>query len=349
MKILKKLLKNFSVFLVLLGAVLIVYIFSDLIFKYVINGKSFYLVSVGDREYKKGNYSEAIERYNEALKLYPMHLKARYNLANLYVKFEDFESAVKEYEKLLKNKPGYLNARINLGIVLAEEMLEFDRAINQYQKVVETRTRFINIPFIYDNREYIMKLKAVAYYNMGLAYRDKSMLYAESSVKYRELLSKAAESYEKSLILNPGNYSARYNLALTEHLMGLYSEAITDYCKALLISPLDYEAHYNLAVLLRERRMFKQSFEEFKNAGSLIDYSGDTYRAAYVYGMLNEVSEMAIAEYGYEPENLYEKLNDEIEEHKSLTNARINTLDELEKKLINKIKKESICKEYLKN
>ncbi len=348
MKILKKYFKNISSFFILLGAILLVFIFSDLIFKYVIHGKSFYLVSVGDKEYKKANYSEAIENYNKALKLYPKHIKARYNLANIYVKFEDFQSAIREYKKVLEYKPDYLSARINLAIVLSEELLEFDKAIEQYQKVIETRTRFINIPLLYDNREYIMNSKAVAYYNMGLTYRDKSMLYTEDSVKYKVLLSKAARSYKNSLVLDHDNYNTHYNLALTKHLLGFYTEAITGYCRALLISPLNYEAHYNLAVLLREKRMYKYAFEEFKNAGSLIDYAGDTYRAAYIYSMLSEVSEMAISEYGYEPENLYKKLNKEIQEQGSLAKAEYKTIDEMEKILIKRIKTESICKEYLK-
>lgn len=347
MKIIAKILKNTLKLLVLLGIIFLIFVFSDVIFKYVVHGKSFYNVYLGDKEYEKGNYAEAIEFYDKALELYPKHIKARYNLANIYVNFEDFQSAVKEYKHVLKYEPDHLNSRINMGIVLSEELLEFDQAIEQYKKVVNTKPRFINIPLIYDNRKYIMNAKAVAYYNMGLAYRDKSMLFTEKLSKYRNLLLKAADSYEKSLELRPGSYAAQFNLALTKHLLGLHTDALAGYCRALLISPLDYEAHYNLAVLLREKRMYKHAFEEFKNAGSLITYSGDTYRAAYIYGMLSEVSQMAMAKYGYKPDELLKKLNREIDEHNSLTKARHITIKDLEKDLIKRIKSESICKEYL--
>jgi len=346
-KIIKGFVRNVFIFLVLLGVVILVYIFSDSIFKYIIHGKSFYQVYLGDKDYKKGNYPEAIEHYNKAIKLYPKHTKARYNLANIYVAFEDYQSAIGEYKKVLKYKPDYLNARISMGIIYAEELLEFDEAIKQYQKVVDTKTRFINIPLIYDNKRYVMNTKAIAYYNMGLAYRDKSMLFTENSSRFRKLLSNAVEAYKKSLVLKSDNYSAQFNLALTKHLMGHYSEALAGYCKALLISPLDYEAHYNLAVLLREKRMYKPAFEEFKNAGALMDYTGDTYRAAYIYSMLSEVSQMAMAEYGYTSKDLLNKLDEELKEEGSLTEARSYTLKDMEKNLIKRIKTDSICKEYL--
>ncbi len=344
----KKLLKNIFIFFLLLGIALLVFVFSDVIFKYIIHGKSFYQVYQGDIAYRKRNYQEAIEYYNKALKLYPKHVKARYNLANIYANFEDYESAVQEYNKTLKYDPGYLNARISLGIVLAENFLEFDKAIEEYKKVVKTKMRIINIPFLYNNTKQIINAKAIAYYDMGLAYRNKSMLYTEDTSKYRNLLSKAADCYEKSLVLNPNNYSAQYNLALTEHLLGFYTEALTDYCKALLISPLDYEAYYNLAVLLREKRMYKDAFEEFKNAGELIDYAGDSYKAARIYSMLSEVSQMAMAEYGYKPKDVLEKLNDNVETQGFQSKDEFVPVEEMEKVLKKKIKTDSVCKNYLK-
>ena len=338
--------KNILLFLLLLGIIFLVFLFSDTIFKYIIHGQSFYQVHLGDKEYKKGDFQEAVEYYNKALSLYPKHIKARYNLANIYVTFEDFPGAIKEYKTVLKYDPAYLNAGISLGIVLSEEFLKFDEAIKEYKKVIKTKTKIINIPFLYDNREQIINAKAIAYYNMGLAYRDKSMLFTTDSANYRDLLLKAIESYKGSLALNSDNYDAQYNLALTNHLLGLYTKALAGYCQALLIAPLNYEAHYNLAVLLRQKNLYKEAFEEFKDAGSLMSYRGDTYKAAYIYSMLNEVSQMAIAEYGYEPKKLVKRLDTKLKIH-SLSYSDI-TLDDLENAIIKRLKTTSICKNYLK-
>jgi tetratricopeptide (TPR) repeat protein len=340
--------KRVFIFFFLLIAVILVYSFSETLLKYVFHGKAFYQVYLGDKAYKQEDFSSAINHYEKAVKLYPKHLKARYNLANIYVRYEDFPSAVNQYREVLKHNPSYLNAGINLGIVLSEELLDFDGAIAEYQKVIKAKTRIINIPYLYDNRKHVIQSKAIAYYNMGLAYRDKSMLFAEDSGKYNNLLRKAAECYEKCLDLDKNNYDARYNLAITKHILGYYTDALTNYCKALLIFPLDYEAHYNLAMLLRQKRMYQDSFNEFKQAGLLMDYAGDSFKAAFIYSMLNEVSQMAIAEYGYKPKEVLEKLNSGISEPKNLSRDKYLSLEELEKVLIKKIKTNSVCKDYLK-
>lgn len=340
------LVKNILIFVFVVLLLLLGFLYFDEIFEHIAHSQSFYLVYTGDNEYKKGNYQEAIEFYRRALELYPKHKKARYNLANIYVTYEDFKSAVAEYRTVLKHDPDYLNARISLGIVLAEELYEFDQAITEYEKVVKTKKRFINIPFLYDNREHLIKSKAIAYYNMGLAYRDKSMLYTTKKLEYRQLLSKAAECYEKSLELVPNNYDTQYNLALTVHLLGLYTDALTGYCKAMLIAPLNYEAHFNLAVLLKQRSMYRESYEEFKDAGSLMVYRGDAFHAGKIYNMLGEVSRMAIAEYGYKPEKVINRLDNEMKYIAPNPDAAI-TVNELESAIKKRIRTTSICRNYL--
>ena len=334
-------------FLVLLGAVFVVYIFSDSIFKYIIHGKSFYLVSLGDKEYQKRKYAEAIEHYNTALRLYPKHVKARYNLANIYANYEDYESAVREYRKTLEYDPTFLNAGINLGILLSEELRDYDAAIETYTSVVNARTRLINIPFIFDNRKQVVKAKSIAYYNMGLAYRDKAMLYSDDRMNYSIMLQKSIDCYAKSLALDPKNYDAQYNLALAKHLLGLYTEALTGYCKAILISPFDYEAHYNLAVLLKEKNMYEDAYEEFKQAGMLMDYIGDTDKSVYIYTMLSDVSRMAIAEYGYEPREVLEKLDDMIDFDEITDQEGFVSVHDLEEAMRKYIKTKSICRKFL--
>lgn len=301
---------------------------------------------MGDKEYRRGKYQEAIDHYVKALEIFPKHIKARYNLANIYVVYEDFPTAAEEYQKVLSYDPKYLNARINLGILTAEEFQDYDRAIEEYARVINVKPNFLNIPFIYDNRSQILKAQEIAYYNMGLAYRDKSMLYSSDSLEYNSLLLKATEAYEKALRLNPKNYDAQYNLALTAHLLGLYTDALTGYCKAMLIAPLNYEAHFNLAILLKQKNMYKESFEEFKDAGSLVAYKGYSFQAAQIFSMLNEVSKMAIAEHGYEPEKVVKRLDSEIEKTTLGPDEEI-TVNELEAAIKKRIKTASVCKSYL--
>jgi tetratricopeptide (TPR) repeat protein len=314
--------------------------------------ESFWYVYEGDKYVRIQDYQNAINAYSKALELYPSHLKARYNLGNIYVSYEDYDSAIECYNTVLMYDPNYINARINLGIILAEEKTDYDRAIEEYRRAAEVQIPIINIPFIFKNASYIKKEKSIAYYDMGLAYRDKSLLYKHDSQASREMLMNAAESYKMSLELDPKSYDTQYNLALTEHLLGFYSEALRGYCKSMIIAPLNYEAYYNLAILLRQRGKFSQAAEEFRTAGNLSSIQGDTYKAAFIYEVLNDVSATAIAQHGFESKKVMDRLDTSLgKEAKSINDpeTRALTVDELEAVLLKRIKTASVCKAYLEN
>jgi tetratricopeptide (TPR) repeat protein len=65
-----------------------------------------------------------------------------YNLANIYVVYEDYYQALKNYEKALKVRPDYEVARIDYAIILSETF-KTDEAIEQYKKVIANQTKFI--------------------------------------------------------------------------------------------------------------------------------------------------------------------------------------------------------------
>jgi len=332
------------------GLMVVIFMFSGVI---LINFKrigAFCYVYMGDDFSQQHKYQKSINYYKRALELYPGHVKARYNLGNIYAAYEDYDSAIECYENALLYDPKYINARINLGILLAEERNNIDAAIDEYTRVVQMQIPFIRIPFIYDNAELIKNGKAIAYYNMGLAYRDKSLLYNSDTFASRDFLLKAADSYKQSLSIKPDNYNAQYNLALTYHLLNMYSEALGGYCHAMLIAPLNYEAYYNLAILLRQKGKYSEAADEFKRAGNLSSFEGDTYKAAFIYEVLNEVSAMAIAQHGFESEKVMDRVNEELgKEAKNIqdSESRALTIDELEKVLIKRIKTGSVCKAYL--
>lgn len=99
--------------------------------------QSFYYVYQGDKAYKRGKPQEAINNYTKALELHPKHVKARYNLANLYVAYEDYYSALENYEKALELKPNFMTARIDYAIVLSEATFNYDKAIKEYDTAIE--------------------------------------------------------------------------------------------------------------------------------------------------------------------------------------------------------------------
>ena len=269
----------------------------------------FYYVHKGDKAYKKKHYQQAIELYKIALKNYPGHSRASCNLGNIYVSFENYYEAVNAYEQALRYSPNFIVCRMDLGIILSEKMANYDKAIQEYGRIINSNPFTINIPFVYNNSKAAKQNKGIAYYNMGLAYRGKSVFMGDRSSTSIRFLRRAKDSYVKAEKYLKNDYDNTFNMALTDHLLGDYHLAAEEYCKAINIKPDSFEAHYNFALLLRSMHFNKESLEEFEKTTFLIDYHGNTSKNKYVFGIINEMKRRIMAEGG----------NDYLKEHTPVT------------------------------
>lgn len=275
---------------------------------------AFYLVYRGDVSYKKGNLQEAINNYQKALRYYPRHFKAQYNLANIFVSYEDYYSALDAYEKALKIKPNSTIARIDYAIVLAEATFNYDKAIEEYDKAIKSSPKWTFIPFI-NNKNVEKYNKRVALYNKGLAWRGKSLYHGDKKFDSRKFLENAANSYKEALFIRK-NYKTYYNLGIVYHILKYPYLAGYNYCKAMEKEPLNYEAHYNLGILLRDLDEYSASLEEFRKARIVLNMKGDTSKNAYIHDILNDVArKISINEGHDELVNALNKQNSGIESH----------------------------------
>ncbi len=254
----------------------------------------FYYVYKGDKEYKKLNYHNAIDYYIKGLNYYPSHTKARCNLGNLYVVYENYFEAAQTYEEALKYNPKYMSCRMDYGIILSERLGEYDKAIEEYEKIINTHPFLIHIPFIYNNLKSVKINRGLAYYNMGIAYRNKSIYTGDNKMESLEYLKKARESYGKAKKLIPRDYDTFYNSALTNQLLSDIKGAGLDYCRAIELKPYNFEAHYNYALLLRSLKFYKESLEELEKAGILADQEANALQLRYIYETLGEVKQRLI-------------------------------------------------------
>ncbi len=250
--------------------------------------KGYWWVFKGDKALKKQDLQTAINCYEKGIVLHPGHYKAMYNLANIYVVYEDYYQALKNYNKALLVKPEYEIARIDYAIILTKTY-DIDKSIEEYKKVIENRPRFYKIPFLIDTKKSYTYNKGVAYYNMGLAYRTKSLTAGLNKQVSKQYLKQASQSYEQAVeILD--NYSTNYNLGLVNQLLKNNNQAGYYYCRAIELSPMDYEAHFNLAVLLNDMKDYTNSQKEFQKAGLLLDSKGEGTKTKYIYNVLDEVN-----------------------------------------------------------
>ena len=302
--------------------------------------KAVWYVYKGDKQLKRLKIQKAINYYTRAVRLFPGHYGAWYNLGNIYVVYEDYFSAVDAYEQAFEHNPKMIVAKMNYGIVSAEKLGDFDGAINIYDDILQTKRTLITIPFVYSNRRSYKTNKGIAYYNRGVAYKQKSIYHDYDYEHRRQYLLKALDSYKEACKILKKDYDARYNLALTYHILGEYKKAGLTYCKAIELNPMRYEAHYNLAVLLRRLKYYKESLDELEKAATLIttDGKGITAQQRYIFDVMNEVTRTILTS---KDNALIERLyNERPEQSPKVTyvNGRLVMSDDLDKAILRNFK-----------
>ena len=252
--------------------------------------KGMYFIEKGDQAYQESELNQAIRYYSKGLSLFPGHYDAWYNLGNLYVVYEDYQSAMYAYSQAFKYNPKMMVARINYGLIASEKLGSFDEAIEQYDNVINTKRRLVTIPYVYDNRMSSKENHAIAYYNRGVTYKMKA-LYTTDRVLKRKYYSKAIESYEHAVKIDPNNYDAQFNLGLAYHAYGDYRRAGKCYCKSINLQPMSYDAHYNLAVLLKRLGHYDDAYDEIDKAITLITALDENSSVqAYVAIVMNDIT-----------------------------------------------------------
>ena len=301
--------------------------------------KGMYYIHKGDQAYSQDNMAKTLDYYKRGLQLYPGHYEAWFNLGNIYAVYEDYYSAVEAYRNAIEHNPKFVLARMNLGIVYSEDLGFFDEAIEQFDTITGIKLFKLWIPFVYSNIRSIRGNRGIAYFNKGVAFKQKAM-YLPLERKYLayQYLGEAIEAYTEALRILKRNYDVYYNRAVAHHLRGEYNLAGKDYCKAINLEPRRFEAHYNLAVLLRHTKHYRESMSELEKAALLITETPDDsgLQTAYIFNLLNEVSRKFISSDDYGTQ----KLTDEPKGSMSYTyvNGRIVADDDFDKAMVKNFK-----------
>lgn len=308
------------------------YFFHGWIERQVMKIKGVYYIYKGDQAYSQDNMAKTLEYYNKGLDLYPGHYEAWFNLGNIYAVYEDYYSAVNAYKNAIEHNPKFVMARMNLGIVYSEDLGFFDEAIEQFDAIPKIKLFNLWIPFVYSNIKSIRGNRGIAYFNKGVAFKQKAMfLPYEKKYLMHQFLGDAIEAYTRALKYLKKNYDVYYNRAVAYHLRGESKLAGLDYCKAIKLQPTKFEAHYNLAVLLRSMNKYRESISELEKAALLISESPDStdVQTAYIFNLLNEVSRKFINSDEYGVEKLTDKPTGSISY--TYINGRIVADDDFDK------------------
>jgi tetratricopeptide (TPR) repeat protein len=95
----------------------------------------------GDFLFDLGNYDDAINEYQMALKITPNYAEAHNGLGKALQQENKYDDAVKQFQAAISIEPNFAEALNNLGIAL-EHIGQYDDAISDYRKALKLRPEF---------------------------------------------------------------------------------------------------------------------------------------------------------------------------------------------------------------
>ena len=185
-----------------------------------------------------GQFQKAIDQYKEALRINPVFMPAKKNLALSYnnqgVKYSgasQWDKAVEAYNQALKLMPDMAEPKKNISSAYWNRAVELSRAGRDMEAVAAYRQVLTRDP---RNKE--------AYNNLGAIYFRVGN-YESAIAQFRSALK-----------LDPGSRELRENLAIAYHKRGsallekkAYSQAAAEFEKGLEIAPDNINLHLVLA------------------------------------------------------------------------------------------------------
>jgi len=214
-----------------------------------------------------GKYREALDAFNQALRIKPDDAEAHYNLGVVYWKSGMHKEAIESFKQTIRIRPNYAEAHKDLGIAYGKLVM--------YKEAIESLKQAIRIK----------PNDAEAHYNLGVTYFHLVM--------YKE----AIESFTQAIRIKPDYAEAHHNLGTAYVTSGKYREALEVFKQALRINPDDAEAHYNLGIAYGTSGKNREAVEAFKQALRIKpDYAKAHYYLGISYFILKDI-DSALNEY----------------------------------------------------
>lgn len=167
-----------------------------------------------------GRVEEGIGHYEQALRLNPDNAEAHYNLGTALLREGKLPEAIGHYEQAVRIKPDYAEAHCNLGIALLQAR-QIDEAIGHFRQALRIKP---------DDAE--------THCNLGIALGQAGKV------------QEAIEHFEEALRIKPDDAKAHCNLGVTLEQAGRPQDAISHYEQALRIQP-DLDAARNALLRLQ--------------------------------------------------------------------------------------------------
>ena len=194
----------------------------------------------GNTKFNLEDLYGAKEDYEDALKLEPEFIDARFNLASVKYFLNDFEGAIKDLTEIVEltpYQPSVYMKRADCFLALEKPLLALQ----------DLTLSIIAAP------------TAEAHYKRGLVYL---------SINYYK---DAKNDFYSSINIEPNNVSSYFYRGTTYLLLGKYKRALSDFSLPLKYYSLDYEALIGLALTYYKMNDMENAKINFEKAIRVID------------------------------------------------------------------------------
>ncbi|WP_022849713.1 tetratricopeptide repeat protein [Limisalsivibrio acetivorans] len=188
-------------------------------------------IAEGNRLFLEGNFEEAIELYEEGLKL--NRSVAFYNIGVSYYLLDDIEKSEEYFRRAVAEDPEFTEAYVNLAVVLIQtgQLEEAEQYISELLEGSASAKLLVNMANIHLKRG--ETARATMLYDEAIK-KDRRSKFVMSNYAYFLMSIGELESGIKILEgLDYKNYTDYFNLAKAYYKMGIYPASVDHLRKAL--------------------------------------------------------------------------------------------------------------------
>ncbi|MBF0096571.1 MAG: tetratricopeptide repeat protein [Magnetococcales bacterium] len=218
-----------------------------------------------------GHSEQALQHWQEALRLRPDYAEVHNNLGNLHLRSQRFVEAEGCYRMALQVRPGYVDALNNLGNLLQEQK-KLAEAEDLYRQALQQGQEGVPVE-IHNNLAKLLTeqkrfAEAEACYRQALQRGpQQGVLFAFAKLLQQQGRFAEAESLLRQLLQRVPDFAEAHNhLGSVLKEMHRFAEAEESYRAALRLQGDEATYHNNLATLLQALKRFAEAESSYRQA-----------------------------------------------------------------------------------
>ncbi|MEH2225836.1 tetratricopeptide repeat protein [Nostoc sp.] len=265
-------------------------------------------IKLGDEYFQKGEYPNAITKYNQALEVNHGDVDLYYKRGLAHYQIGDYETAIADYSQAIQINLHDAKSYNKRGLALYQ-LGRLEEAINDYTQAIRINP---NVAVTYKNRaearshvgdnqgaieDYTQAIKinphyADAYKNRGITryllgsqpgFPQAIKINPQDAIAYKKRgnarsdlgdFEGAIEDYTQAIQINPSYADAYYNRGNARSDLGDFEGAIEDYTQAIEINFNYADAYYNRGNIRLEIADKQGAIEDFQKAADIYRKEG---------------------------------------------------------------------------